>query len=194
VEGRRPATTALGPRTQVTNGESGEPQALAVDSAAPPDLEEFARDQIRAYIGRKFRGHELSRLVTAILKAQDYQTYMAPPGADGGVDIIAGRGPMGFDAPRLCVQVKSSDQPLDVKPLRELQGVMRSFGAQQGLLVSWGGFRQSVLNESRQHFFDTRLWDAGDVIEMLLAHYDRLPPGLQTELPLKRIWTLVPEE
>lgn len=71
---------------------------------------------------------------------------------------------------------------------------MRSFGAAQGLLVSWGGFKQTVLSESRQHFFDTRLWDAGDVIEMLLANYDRLPPDLQAELPLKRIWTIVPEE
>ena len=34
---------------------------------------------------------------------------VAPPGPDGGVDIVAGSGPMGFDRPRICVQVKSGN-------------------------------------------------------------------------------------
>ena len=99
------------------------------------DLERFARDQIRVFIGQRFKERNLERLVAALLKAEGYQTQQAPVGADGGVDIVAGRGTMGFEPPRLCVQVKSSDQPADVKILRELQGVMTTFGAQQGLLV-----------------------------------------------------------
>jgi len=160
----------------------------------PGNLEEYARDQIRSQIGRKFRGHDLSRLVTALLNAQGYRTQMSPAGPDAGVDIIAGRGPMGFDPPRLCVQVKSSDQPVDVGVLRELQGVMKGFGAEQGLLVAWGGFKQSVHLEARRLFFEIRLWDAGDLVGALLEHYDLLPADLQAELPLKRIWALVPEE
>jgi restriction system protein len=101
---------------------------------------------------------------------------------------------MGFDHPRLVVQVKSGDQQLDVAPLRELQGVMPRFGAQQGLLVSWGGFRSSVQRESRQLYFQIRLWDARDIVDALLDNYDRLPEDLRAELPLKRIWTLVLEE
>jgi len=166
----------------------------AVDTAAPLNLEEYAADQVRAFIERKFKGHALARLVTELLRAQGYQTQMSPPGADGGVDIIAGGGAMGFDSPRLCVQVKSSDQPLDVKALRELQGVMKNFGAEQGLLVSWGGFRQSVLSEARRLYFEIRLWDAGDLVGILQDHYHGLPEDLQAELPLKRIWTLVQEE
>jgi restriction system protein len=166
----------------------------ASDTAALPDLEEYGRDQIRNYLGQKFKGHELTRLVNVLLETQGYQTQMSPPGADGGVDIIAGRGPLGFDPPRICVQVKSSDQPVDVKVLRELQGVLKSFGADQGLFVSWGGFRQSVFGEARRLFFEVRLWDAGDLVDGLLDNYDRLPEGLRAELPLKRIWTLVPEE
>lgn len=164
------------------------------DVAAPPNLEEYTRDQIRTYIGQKFRGHELARLVNALLNAQGYKTQMSPPGPDGGVDIIAGWGPMGFDHPRLCVQVKSSDGPIDVKTLRELQGVMKNFGAEQGVFVSWGGFKQSVFTEARPRFFEIRLWDAGDLVEVLLEQYDRLPEDLKAELPLKRIWTLVLDE
>ena len=158
------------------------------------DLETYARDQIMDHIGRSFRGHDLSRLVNDLLRAQGYRTQFSLPGPDGGVDIIAGAGPMGFDLPRLCVQVKSSDTPVDVGVLRELQGVMRNFGAQQGLLVSWGGFKNTVLEDSRRLFFEVRLWDAGDIISALLQHYDQLPEDIQAELPLKRIWVLVPNE
>jgi restriction system protein len=159
-----------------------------------PDLEQYASDEILRFMGEKFRGHDLARLVTAILEAQGYHALASPPGPDGGVDIMAGRGPMGFDHPRLAVQVKSSDHPMDVKVLRELQGVMRGFGAEQGLLVSWGGFKPTVHQEARRMFFELRLWDATKLVESLLETYEALPADLQAELPLKRIWTLVPEE
>lgn len=158
------------------------------------DLERYAQDQIRARIGARFKGHELTRLVTELINTQGYQTYMSPPGPDGGVDILAGGGPMGFDRPRLCVQVKSGGTPVDVSVLRELQGVMKNFGAEQGLLASWGGFKESVYREARTLFFEIRLWDSDKLVQALLEHYNELPDDVQAELPLKRIWTLVPEE
>ena len=173
------------------------PPAIGGDIDEPQvtlDLEEYASDQIRTHIGQKFRGHELTYLVTEVLKAQGYKVLMSPAGPDGGIDIIAGRGPMGFDQPRLCVQVKSSDTPVDVTVLRELKGVMDDFKADQGLLVSWGGFKQTVLNDSRRRFFEIRLWDAGDLVKEILDHYDQLSKDIQAELPLKRIWALVLEE
>ena len=42
--------------------------------------------------------------------------------------------------------------------------------------------------------FTIRLWDSGDLLQSLQKNYDRLPPDLQAELPLKRIWALVLEE
>ena len=164
------------------------------ESAETVDLAEYARDQIRSFLAQKFKGHDLARLVDEILQTQGYRTELSPAGPDGGVDIIAGKGPMGFEAPRLIVQVKSSDAPADVRVLRELQGVMKSFGADRGLLVSWGGFKSSVYREARTLFFEIRLWDADDLIEVLTDSYEQLPDELQAELPLKRVWTLVLEE
>jgi len=175
------------------DGEGTDDEAAA-PGEPPPDLEEYARDQITTFIGQKFRGHKLAELVTAVLTAQSYHVRQSPPGPDGGVDIVAGRGPMGFESPRLCVQVKSSDGPIGVSVLRELRGVMGIFGAEQGLLVAWGGFKQSVFDEARQLFFNVRLWDQGQLVQELLDHYGQLPADLQAELPLKRIWTLVPTE
>ncbi len=169
-------------------------QGQPTEWEAPPDLEQYALDQIRDYIGRKFKGHDLAWLVGAVLEAEGYKVQISPKGPDGGVDIIAGHGPMGFDPPRLVVQVKSGDAPVDVKVVRELQGVMKNFGADHGLLVAWGGYKDSVRKEAAQLFFELRLWEADDLIEALLAVYDRLPEALQARLPLKRIWVLVAGE
>ncbi len=168
-------------------------EASPKDTDAAADLEQLSRDQIVSHIARKFRGHDLARLVAGVLQSQGYKVQVSPPGADGGVDIIAGTGPLGFDMPRLAAQVKSSDTPSDVSVLRELQGVMPRFGAQQGLIVSWGGFRESVIREARQLYFQVRLWDAGDLVAAIQANYERLPDDLQAEMQLKRIWILVTE-
>ncbi len=176
------------------NGDRGHEKGSHEEEAETADLEGYALDQIRDYIGRRFRGHELARLVDDLLVAQGYHTKRSPAGPDGGVDILAGKGAMGFDSPRLCVQIKSSDSPVDVSVFRELQGVMKNFNATQGLLVAWGGFKTSVTPLISTSFFEIRTWDSGDLISNLLEHYEQLPEQLQAELPLKRVWTLVREE
>jgi restriction system protein len=158
------------------------------------DIEQTATDQIINYIQSKFTRHKLAELVDAALRAEGYLTQVSPPGPDGGVDILAGAGPMGFSSPRLCVQVKSSLDPVDVTVLRGLQGILQNFGANQGLLVCWGGFKTSVIQEARRSFFTIRLWDSGNLLQVLLKNYDNLPADLQAELPLKRVWALVMEE
>lgn len=185
----------------ILQGKKIEPPVVDIESteeeeslAESRDLDEISRDQIRDYLGRKFRGHKLAALVADVLQAQDYMVQVSPAGPDGGIDILAGRGPMGFDPPKLAVQVKSSDAPADVSVLRELQGVIPSFGADQGLIVSWGGFKSSVYKEARQLFFQVRLWDADDVVAAVQDHYESLSDEVQAELPLKRTWTLVVEE
>ncbi len=120
------------------------------DISSVPDLEQYASDQIRQYIARKFKGHELAQIVAQVLRAEGYQMEVSSPGPDGGVDILAGKGPMGFDEPRLCIQVKSSNAPVDAKVLRELRGVMEDRGAVQGLLVSWSGFTRPAMEEARR--------------------------------------------
>ncbi|MCF7855240.1 MAG: restriction endonuclease [Candidatus Pacebacteria bacterium] len=159
-----------------------------------PDIEQFAGDQIRSFISRKFKGHELAQLVAAVLRAQGYQLHVSSPGPDNGVDILAGRGAMGFEPPRLCVQVKSSDTPVGNEVLNVLRGSMSSHKAEQGLLVSWGGFKSTVQRELAKEFFSIRLWDSGKIVEAILENYDKLPEDLKADLPLKRIWTLVLEE
>lgn len=158
------------------------------------DLSQLAHDQIVAQIQSRFGGHSLTHLVDAVLRADGWVTTVSPPGPDGGVDILAGSGSLGLDSPRLCVQVKSQNDPADVTVYRTLQGTMQTFGAQQGLLVCWGGYNRAVYRESKQGHFTVRLWDSRDLVEAIYRHYERLPAEIQAELPLKRVWILVADE
>jgi restriction system protein len=159
------------------------------------DLELFSADQIAKYINRKFKGHGMARIIEAILKAKGYVTYRSPEGPDKGIDILAAPEPLGFGKPRLCVQVKSGDNPVDRQTLDQLLGSMQNFNAEQGLLVSWAGFKTSVEKEIPSQFFRMRLWDQSAIINELLLVYDKLSEDIKAELPLKRIWTLnIPED
>jgi restriction system protein len=121
------------------------------------NIEEDAENEILQYVIRQYKGHGMARLVDAVLQAEGYTTRLSPAGPDGGADILAGRGGLGLDGPRLCVQVKSSESPADVRVLRELQGSMQTFKADQGLLVCWGGLNGPAEREARHSFFSVRV-------------------------------------
>ena len=164
------------------------------DDQAVANVAEMAHEQVVDRIRSKFQGHELTRLVEAVLKAQEFLTWLSPPGPDGGVDILAARGSLGFEGPRICVQVKATAGPADVTILRSLQGTMQSFRADQGLLVCWGGFTSALEREARQSFFRVRLWNANDLVSAIYRTYEHLPEQIQAEVPLEQIWTLVRDD
>lgn len=158
------------------------------------DIEEVAQDQIAKLIEARFKGHSLTRLVDGILRAQGYTTYISPEGADGGADILAGTGPLGFGGPRLCIEVKSESSPIDRPTVDKLIGAVTKFGADEGLFVSWSGYKGTVQKELAKSFFQVRLWSQAELLEQLFANYDKLDEELKAELPLKRIWTVAAQE
>jgi restriction system protein len=153
------------------------------------DIEEAARDQISARIAEEFAGHALATLITAILTAEGFYCDQAPPGPDGGIDITAGRGPLGLDSPRLLTQVKSGGQ-IGAPVVTQLHGVMTTHGAEQGLLVAWGGLSKPARDTLKNHHLRVRVWEAADVVDAVLRTYDHLPEEIRAVLPLRRVWML----
>lgn len=160
------------------------------DSEVRVDLEEYIFDTISEYIIRKFKGHRMEMLIEEILKAQGFITYRSPEGADNGVDILASSDTLGFGSPRICVQVKTSDSPIDRATLDQLIGTMSNFNADYGLLVAWSGFKTTVIKEIPKQFFKVRLWDSKKVIQQLFENYDKLSEDIRAEIPLKKVWML----
>jgi len=175
-------------------GKSGAPSAEVDPTdetlAQTLDIEQIGRDHIARLIYSKFAGHGLEVLVEAILNAQGFTTHRSDKGADGGIDLLAAPSTLGFGHPRICVQVKSQSGQLDRPVLDQLVGTMQHVGADQGLLVCWGGFKQTILRELPRLFFKVRLWDQNDLIDQFLAVFDKLDEELRAEVPLKRVWTV----
>lgn len=164
------------------------------DENGEVDLEVIARDQIEKRIASSFAGHDFTRLIAAILHAQGYVTRVSPPGPDNGIDILAGRGATGFESPRIVVQVKSGDTVVDQPTLQSLIGCIADTHADQGLIVSWSGFKTTVERRTNELFFRVRLWGREEIVSALFSVYDALPEEIRAELPLRRTWTLVPDE
>lgn len=154
------------------------------------DIEADALDTIMNLLIQKTKGHGLEKIVNGILKAKGFTTYLSPIGADKGVDILASSGLLGFGSPKICVQVKSSDAPVDRPALDQLGGVMRNMNAEFGLLVSWSGFKSSVTNETAKQFFNIRLWTNKEILEEFLRYYDQMDDDIQELIPLKKIWVV----
>lgn len=178
--GLSPTVPSLTPWT--TKDEVDEPEFVV-------DIAEQARDQITTKIAEEFTGHDLSQLVTALLEAEGFVCTMSPPGPDHGIDIIAGRGLLGMNSPKVIVQVKSESN-VGEPVVRDLLGTVHAQKADQGLLVAWGGLAGPARNFLKNQGFIIKAWTADDVVEALLRVYDRLPEEIHARLPLRRVWML----
>jgi restriction system protein len=165
-----------------------------VTTATTIDLERVARDAITQAVIEKFAGHQLASVTAEILRAQGFTCTVSPPGPDGGVDVYAARGPLGLDPPRLVVQVKSDATPIGAPVVQQLHGALSTNGADQALLVAWGGLTKPAQLALAGQQFRVRVWDADTLVHQLCKYYPLLSEELRAELPLKQVWTIVPDD
>jgi restriction system protein len=156
-----------------------------------PNVVNDAQISIQELIRINFPGHELAGLVESVLQATGFKTRLAPPGPDGGVDIVAGKGDLGFEGPRIAVQVKNTQGAMGIAQMNELVGAKTAFGADQALYVSWGGFSPDARRLARNEWFQLRLWDADDLVREVTNVYKQLDASIQNKLPLRQIWVSV---
>lgn len=152
------------------------------------DIEDIANQQIISLIKSEFAGHALADLVAEILRVEGYTTKVSPPGADGGVDILAAGGTLGLGEDRICVQVKSGDGVANHDVVLRLIGSVSNSQARTGLLVSIGGVNAVAQKELDNNFFKLRLWQMPDLLKALFRTYGALSEDTRAKLPLKQIW------
>lgn len=169
--------------SSVAAGDTGnDPDAPAIQQ----DIEEMALDQISELISQEFTGHGLTRLIADILRAEGFNVEESPEGPDGGIDIIAGRGLLGLESPKILVQVKTPkvDRPV----VQQLTGLVSSHEADYGLIVAWGGLTSDARREVMGKRFRLKVWDDQDIIHAVLSNYEKLSSTTTQALPLKQIW------
>lgn len=72
----------------------------------------------------------MDTLIEEILKAKGFTVYHSKRGTDGGKDLLASGGEVGFGSPKICVQVKTQYTPIDRTTLDQLGGVMNNVQAE----------------------------------------------------------------
>lgn len=155
------------------------------------DVGSYITDSISARIRSRFAGHRLELLVEALLEAEGFVITQRPsPGTDAGIDILAGRGIFGMDAPRIAVQVKSEPGAVGDPVVAQLHGAVTRNGADQGLLVAVGGVNKNAQGLLAGHRFKIAVWDEARLLRAVFEHYEKLPAAIKADLPLQQRWLL----
>ena len=131
--------------------------------------------------------YDFQNFCEMLLQAMGYHVvFNAPPGPDGGVDLIAYQDPLGIKTPRLKIQVKHHKSKMSVKEVRELQGILRR-SDEMGLLIASGGFTSEAEREARQSHVHLELMELDRLISLWEQHYDRVSEEGKAMLPLVKV-------
>jgi restriction system protein len=169
--------------TPVTQDES---VALVAD-----EIEETTRDFVLKRLAQELKGHPFAEFIAHVLNAMGYRTRVSPEGPDGGVDILAHRDELGFEPPIIKVQVKSGEGNVGDPVVSALYGKL-SHG-EYALLVTLGSFTPPARSFARSKG-NLRLIDGDELVDLVLAHYEKFDSRYKGLLPLKRVFVPEPVE
>jgi restriction system protein len=155
------------------------------------EAEETARQEIRDFL-HKIPPYEFQDIVADLLRAMSYYvSWVAPPGKDDGVDIIASTDPLGTQGPRIKVQVKRQVAKISGPDLRSFLGTLRNFDV--GIFVSLGGFTSDAHKEANQNTKRITIIDADEFIDLWIQNLDGISEKSKSTFPLRPIYFLAVE-
>jgi restriction system protein len=153
------------------------------------EAQEAAWAEISEHMG-EMPPYDFQELVSGLLVGMGYHVYhQAPPGPDGGVDIIAHTDPLGIHGPRIKLQVKRRADRLSVDEIRAFLAVLSQ--GDVGIFVSTGGFTKDAESEARHQ--ETRrimLLDLERLFDLWVEHYAQIPKTASRLLPLRPVYYL----
>lgn len=178
-------------------GQPKKPEAATEPEPAKPEPGSFTVEEAEETAFAEVASHlatmspyDLQNLVAGLLRGMGYNVaWVAPPGKDRGVDILAFRDPLGTEQPRIKVQVKREKDKTDVKGLRSFMSQLNP--GDVGVFVTLGGFTSNAESEARNS--ETRritLVDRSDLFDLWVRHYDTIPAEDRQLMPLKPVYYL----
>lgn len=178
-------------QAEPSESEEGSVEETAVTTIE--EAEEAAWDEIQKYLV-KMPWLDFQNLVAALLKAMGYFVpWIAPPGPDGGVDIIAYTDVLGSKEPRIKVQVKRQQDTVSVSGLRSFMALLSEQDV--GIFVASGGFTKDAEQEARrQEKRRLTLIDLKILVDLWIQFYEKVDPTEKRLLPLQKIYYLSPPE
>ena len=157
------------------------------------EAEESAWTEVEEHLGT-INPYDFQEMVAGLLRGMGYHVaWVAPPGPDRGVDIIAHGDPLGVGSPRIKVQVKRSGDRMTVRDLRSFLAVLAE--GDVGLFVASGGFTKDAEDEARhQEKRRVMLLDLRRFFDLWVEHYGKIPEVQRRLLPLRPVYFLAPPQ
>lgn len=137
--------------------------------------------------------YDFQKMVAGLLKAMGYHvSWVAPPGRDSGIDIVAWNDPLGTKPPRIKVQVKREQGAVNAAVLRSFMALLGD--SDVGVFVSAGGFTRDAEEEARtQQRRQVTLINLKRLFELWIEHIEKLDQETRDLFPLKPIYFLSPK-
>ncbi|MDX1995355.1 MAG: restriction endonuclease [bacterium] len=151
------------------------------------EIEATTRDFILKSLAQEFKGHPFSHFIAHLLETMGYRTRVSPPGPDGGIDIVAHKDELGFEPPIIKVQVKSGETNVGLPEVQALYGAVEGNKQEYGLFITLGDFTAPALNFARNRS-NLRLIGGGDLVQLVIEHYEAFDSRYKGRLPLKRVY------
>jgi restriction system protein len=142
---------------------------------------EFIKDRVNA-----LDWEEMQELVAGLLRAMGYKTRISPSGSDRGKDIVASPDGLGFEDPRIVVEVKHRGASMGSQDIRSFLGGRHD--NDKGLYVSTGGFTKDARYEAERGRIPVTLMDLDDLVKSLLEHYEKMDVEMQRLIPLRKVY------
>ena len=157
-------------------------EAQAEDEITADRIEQHTRDFIVEVLSHELTHEEFEYFTADLLRAMGYQARVTPYSADGGIDVIAHRDPLGLEPPLIKVQCKHTSATQGRPEVQRLIGTLTS--NEVGLFVTLGSFSSEALALERERQ-NLRLFAGSDITRLTLEHYAALPSRWRDRLPLR---------
>lgn len=148
------------------------------------------RDYLFRVLLTHFKGYELEPLVADLLRAMGYRTQVSPRGGDHGIDIVVYQDELQLP-PRVVVQCKTKAKAVTEAEVQAFCGAKKP--GEFGFYVSLYGYAQNAL-AYLEHRPEIRAIDGDSLMDLLLAHYEKLSPKFRRLVPLKKVYIPVPAD
>jgi restriction system protein len=138
---------------------------------------------------KQLKGAPLERFVKDLLEAMGYRCRLTKVSGDGGIDVEAARGPLGFEPPIVRAQVKSTTASISDGDVKHLFASVNT--GEFGLFVTLGSYTRPAYDFARSKS-NLSLIGGSELVSLILEHYEQLSPASKAHLPLRR--TYVPDD
>lgn len=150
-------------------------------------IDQFTRDVILRTLLTELTHEEFEHFTADLLRAMGYQARTTPYIADGGIDVIAHRDPLGLEPPMIKVQCKHSAVQRSRPDVQHLIGTLSQ--GELGLFVTLGAYSNDALALERERQ-NLRLLTGKDIVELVLRHYASLSPTWRARIPLRQVYVI----